>query len=73
MGIPDGRKLQKKKLLTERRQVLERAAMVIETDAAPDVAKTKSIESNSELAPEKKVEPALQEDGISLYHSSLSG
>lgn len=53
--------------------MLERAAMVIETDTASEVAKTKSIESNYELAPEKKVEPALQEDGILLYHSSLSG
>lgn len=33
--------------------------MVIERDIAHEVAKNKSIESNSEPAPEKKGEPAL--------------
>lgn len=33
--------------------------MVIERDTAHKVAKNKSMESNSELAPEKKGEPAL--------------
>ena len=33
--------------------------MVTESDTAHEVAKNKSMESNFELAPEKKGEPAL--------------
>lgn len=33
--------------------------MLIERDMTHEVAKNKSMESNSELAPEKKGEPAL--------------